>query len=148
MNVTVDAKDVLTFAAAAASARPVYEAEIAKATNAAAVEGAGYMQEYAPVEMGDLRGGIRVLRTASIGDLAADYGVNTIEYANQRNFGGTIYPRNGEFLVFEIDGELIFARSVTQEGDHFMERSAERLDPLLGRGFEAAIERALARLGG
>lgn len=146
--ITIDAKDVLAFAADAGAARVVYEEEAAKATNAAAVEGAGYMQEAAPVDQGNLRDEIRVLRTAGVGNLEATYGVNTLEYANQRNFGGTIYPRNGEFLVFEIDGELIFARSVTQTGDHFMETSAERLEPLLPRGFELAIERALARLGG
>lgn len=48
--------------------------------------------------------------------------------------------------MFEIDGRLIFARRVVQEGSHYMQRSAEamegRVDDIYGRG----VDRVLAAL--
>lgn len=42
------------------------------------------------------------------------YSIGTdVIYARIQELGGTIRPRHGQWLVFEIDGETIFARSVT-----------------------------------
>lgn len=42
------------------------------------------------------------------------YRVGTdLEYAAAQEYGATITPKSGPFLVFDIDGETVFARSVT-----------------------------------
>ena len=43
-----------------------------------------------------------------------------VEYAAQREFGGTIVPVNAPTLSWEADGERHFARSVTQEATPYL----------------------------
>jgi phage gpG-like protein len=59
------------------------------------------------VRSGNLRGSIDY-------QMQMDHAVifNNMVYAAIHEFGGTIYPRKGKYLVFEIDGQVIFAKSV------------------------------------
>ena len=53
------------------------------------------------------------LQVIPIDNKTAEAGIpeNTIIYALAHEFGVTIYPKKAEALRFEIDGEVIFARS-------------------------------------
>lgn len=148
MIVTVDAWEVMRFARNAGLAADVLEREMARTTNALAAEGLGFAKEYAPVDGGNLSNAIHLQETASPGSLTASWGVNEVEYAYMREFGGTIVPRNGKYLVFEIGGQLIFAKSVTQTGTRYMNRSADSVEPLMQGAYDKAVERALAAFGG
>ena len=141
MDVWADASEVLAFAGNTATAAAVLDREMRRSGDAALLEGIGYAVDYAPKgESGALAGSIRVLSRDGWG---GRYGTDLV-YAWQREEGGTIY--GNPFLVFEIGGRLIFARQVTQTGDHYMERSAESLEPRLDAIYGLGIDRALAVL--
>jgi len=61
---------------------------------------------------GVLEGALQVI---SIDNKTAEAGIpaNTIIYALAHEYGVTIYPRKASALRFEIDGKVIFAKSVT-----------------------------------
>lgn len=119
--------------------------ELQTANAALLTEGVGLAQEYAPVgETGVLRGSIHIIDGASAA--GGSYGIEGLEYAWQREEGGTIYPRNGKYLVFEWKGELIFAKKVTQSGSHYMQKSVDQLEPKVIPAYEKAVERVLSSL--
>ena len=66
----------------------------------------------APFKTGHLRRGITL---EAIDDFAVKVGVDlaTVPYARIHEFGGVIKPKNGKYLVFEINGQKVFAKSVT-----------------------------------
>lgn len=119
--------------------------ELADAVNATAQRGVGYAVEFAPKLTGTLAGTIGMTKSASAGDLTAEYAAGT-EYAFMREYGGTIVARNAPYLVFEIDGRLIFTKSVTQTGTHYMGRSRDAIEPLLTQALSDALARALAKV--
>lgn len=143
--ITISADDVYRFQAEMEAAPGRVEAEFGKATAALTTEGMGLAIENAPVDNGDLMGSIAILE---LSPFEGEYGIRDLEYAWMREEGGTIRPRNGEFLVFEIDGRLIFAREVTQSGTKYMERSADSLEPQIEPAYAAALDRALGGIGG
>ena len=73
-----------------------------------------------------------------------EVGTNVI-YAAIQEFGGTITPKNGPFLVFMIDGELVFARQVTIPARPYMrpgfDESRVEAVATIGRNFEALVLR-------
>jgi hypothetical protein len=142
--ITIDASEVLAFGVAAARAPGILEDEAGAATEELTLEGMGLAQENAPVGNGDLKAKIAVLE---LEPFYGEYGIEDLDYAWMREEGGVIVPRNGEFLVFEIAGRLIFARSVTQEGTKYMERSGDSLEPQVEPAYSAALDRTIARIG-
>jgi hypothetical protein len=142
MEIAIDASELLDYAGDMARAADVLTDELEDATAGVLATGVGLAVQNAPIEDGGLRGDIRVIRHNG---LDGEYGTD-LDYSAQREFGGTIYPRNGKYLVFEIGGQLIFAKSVTQSGDFYMQKSADELRPLAQQAFSDAVSRALGRL--
>ena len=140
MDVWVDSADLDPFARAMALAPERLDAEMQISRDVALMEGIGYAVDFAPKEDGTLAGSIHVLTRDGWG---GSYGTDLV-YAWQREEGGPI--EGNPFLVFEIDGRLIFARRVVQEGTHYMERSAEALEPRLEPIFGMGVERVLGGL--
>lgn len=138
MQITVDASEVIAFAGNAARAAAVLDAELTAASAAALAEGVGLAQNNAPVDTGALRGSIGIIEGPSKD--GGSYGTSLV-YAWMREEGGTIY--GNPYLVFRVDGRLVFARSVTQSGTKYMERSAAQLEPRLDAIYGAAVQRAL-----
>lgn len=122
--------------------------EMITSTRVALRQGVTYTVEGAPHKDGILRASIKILSGPSKSGNAyiGTYGTR-LEYAAQREYGGTIVPRRAKFLVFEIDGQLVFAKSVTQTGSFYMEKSAERLQNTVTRMYEAGVSRALRSIG-
>lgn len=118
--------------------------EMIASTNVALHELASASRDHAPVDEGNLKADIRVMKAATRqgGVYTGTVGTD-LEYAAQREYGGPIYPRNGQFLVFEVDGELVFARKVEQEGSHFMERGSEEIGQKFDQYYQLGIQRAL-----
>lgn len=153
MELVVDASEVTLFGEALELApREMHEA-VSDAVQGLLVEGVGYAQEYAPVKDGTLRASIQILEgvSASIGgdSISGSYG-STLEYAWQREEGGTITARNAPYLVFfwEEKGIWVATKSVTQSGSHYMQSSFELLQVLADDAFEAAVDRALSAFWG
>jgi hypothetical protein len=143
MDIRIDFSEVTAFAAAMAAAPGRLADEMETANAALLVEGVGLAQEFAPVLDGTLRGSIAIIDGPDAS--GGSYG-SSLEYAWQREEGGTILPRNGRYLVFEIDGETIFATSVTQDGSHYMQQSADALEPLVLPAYEKAVDRVMESL--
>jgi phage virion morphogenesis protein len=65
-----------------------------------------------------------------VGSNAVAIGTNKI-YAAIHQFGGTVLPRKGDFLVFKLGGRLIFARKVVIPARPFLGLSAADRQTLL-----------------
>ena len=143
MDIRIDASEITNFGTAMAAATGRLESELTTANAALLAEGVGYAQENAPVQDGALQGSIAIIDGPSAA--GGSYGTS-MEYAWQREEGGTIYPRNGKYLVFEIDGETIFATSVTQSGSHYMSKSVDQMEPKVLPAYEKAVERVMDSL--
>lgn len=143
MEIRIDASEITAFGDAMAAAPGRLESEFETTAGALLAEGVGFAQEAAPVQDGTLRGSIAIIDGPSAA--GGSYGTS-LEYAWQREEGGTILPRNGKYLVFEIDGETIFATSVTQEGSHYVQKSVDALEPLVIPAYEKAVDRVMESL--
>jgi hypothetical protein len=143
MEITIDTSQIDQFATAMAAAPARFDAELTDTNAGLLAEGVGFAQEFAPKLDGILSGSIAIIDGPDAS--GGSYG-SSLEYAWQREEGGTILPRNGRYLVFEIDGETIFATSVTQEGSHYMQQSAEALEPLVVPAYEKAVDRVMGSL--
>lgn len=153
MELTIDATEVTLFGEALELAPQEMHEELSTAIDALLVEGVGYAQEYVPVDTGALKGSIRILEGVSAGigggSLSGSYGTD-MEYAWQREEGGTITARNAPYLVFfwAAKGVWVTTKSVYQEGSHYMADSFELVQVLADETFDAAIDRALSRFWG
>lgn len=143
MDIRIDASELLGWAAAMAQAPGDLQHEMQLSSQVLLHEGIGYAQEEVPRDSGNLAGSIRILDGPNAEGGA--YGSDLV-YAWQREEGGTIYPRNARALVFEIDGQLIFAKKVTQTGSHYMQKSKDRLEPRVGPVYQLAVDRVLGRV--
>lgn len=136
----IDAGEIFGFAEAMSNAPGQLDREMTRAGQAALLEGVGLAQEYAPVDEGVLRASIGIINQSGWGGL---YGTSLV-YAWQREEGGTI--EGNPWLVFQINGQWVKVRSVTQTGSHYMQRSADALEPRLDRIYGMAVDRVLAGL--
>lgn len=59
-----------------------------------------------------MRGGLMGSITYRVAGSSVEWGTNKI-YGAIHQFGGTIRPRSGEFLVFRLGGKTVFAHKVT-----------------------------------
>lgn len=141
MEIDVDASEVIAFAANAAQAEAILDREMTAASGAALAEGVGLAQEYAPKEQGLLAGSIGILDGPS--KEGGSYGTSLV-YAWMREEGGTI--TGNPWLVFQVNGQWVKVRSVTQSGTQYMARSAETLEPRLDRIYGMALDRTMAVL--
>lgn len=92
-------------------------------------------KEKVPKLTGNLARSIHTNVTTTTNQAAAEIGTDA-EYAAQVEFGGTIYPKNGKYLVFTINGKKIFAKKVTQ-----------RARPYLRPAFDEKKDAALKEVG-
>lgn len=83
------------------------------ALRAAATGGAGHIKEVYP------RAVVTGVRKADTGSLAG---------AAIHQYGGTIYPRNKPFLVFQLNGELVFAKKVTIPARPYLGATLDAID--------------------
>lgn len=140
MQITVDVSEIEGFAEAMAAAPGVLQAEMTEASDDLLTRGQGYARDNAPRKSDALADSIVIIDGPNASGGA--YGSDLI-YAWMREEGGTIVPKKGQFLVFEIGGRLVFARSVTQEGSHYMQDSADQLEPEVEPRYGEAIDRTL-----
>lgn len=121
--------------------------EMARTTNGLAATGVGLAVQNAPIDTGALRASILVRKAATKEDLTAQFGSYGVEYAWQREEGGTIYARNEPYLVFEVNGHWVRTKSVFQKGSHFMKRAAEAVADMAPDIYRAAILRVFNEPG-
>lgn len=147
ITITIHAEDADRIVVALMLAPQLLRTELLATEEGLLGEGIGLTQEAAPVDEGVLRASIGVLDVAhwTGGGVSGAYGTSLL-YAAQRNFGGPIYAKPGGWLVFEIDGELIFAKKVVQTGSHYMEKGAEQLEPKVAEAFGLALDRVFAQI--
>lgn len=151
--IEIDASELVGWADAVALVPDRLHQEMTTTTNVVLMEMTTKAKELAPVGDGPLRADIRILAAAR-GSMGGDYtgrvGTNLV-YSAQREYGGTIYPRNSEFLVFEWDlaktadnpRGLVFARSVTQEGSFYMRGAEEWMQGEISGYYQLAVDRSL-----
>jgi hypothetical protein len=142
VTLRIDASELVGFGQAMAGSPAILRSELSTGVRAVAVEGVGIAQGYAPVRDGNLRADISLI---SSGDLNAEFGPRGIIYARMREYGGTIHGR--PWLVFQINGRWVKVRSVTQSGSFYMRRTVDTLRPRFEQAMQAAVDRALARMG-
>lgn len=136
----IDASEVFGFAEAMNAAPGQLDREMTSAGQAALLEGVGLAQEYAPVDEGALRSSIGIIAMSGWG---GSYGTS-IAYAWMREEGGTI--TGNPWLVFQVNGNWVKVRSVTQTGSHYMQRSADAFEPRVDRIYGMAVDRVLGAL--
>lgn len=80
----------------------------------------------AQVDSGAMAASGRVVRRA-LGYYSIIFGGGQVPYGRIQHDGGTIKPKNGEFLVWKgKNGEWIYARSVTIKGTRYLERAGDK----------------------
>jgi len=146
--IVIDGSQVAGFGDRMAKAPDVMRREATKGITGLMGYGIGVARSNINSQSGKLAGGIRILQPVSVGAvITGSYGVRKSEviYAFQREKGGTIKPKRGKYLVFPgRNGGLVFVRSVTQEGSHYMEKSSQAIQPRLRIVMQAAVSRAIA----
>ena len=92
---------------------------------------------------GTLRRSIQSRRERSTrGGVSYTVGPRGVPYATIHEFGGTIRPR-GEFLVFQVGGELIFARQVTIPARPYMRPAYDETSGQIPREIGRVIGQAV-----
>ncbi len=137
--IVIDASEITGFASAMGRAPGAIEDGLNQAASVAVVEGIGLAQGNAPVQDGPLRASIGIIEPPSTS--GGSFGTSMI-YAAQREFGGTI--TGNPWLVFQIDGQWVKVRSVTQTGSFYMRDAAAELQPRLPAIYANAVGRELA----
>ena len=103
-------------------------------------------KQKAPVLTGTLRRSIHVdsVTRLGVGRWESKTGPSVI-YARQREFGGTIVPRNASVLAWKGPNGMVFAKSVYQKGKPYMkpafDESVSGLRELYRVAFREALER-------
>lgn len=152
----IDLSELVGWNDALAKAPEELDKQMIISTNVALSQGTTMAKENAPFQDGDLSGDIRVMKKAAkvSGGYGGKFGTD-LDYSAQREYGGTIYPRNGGLLVFEWKeaispknpAGLVFAKSVTQEGKFYMRDAQRELERMMPRMYQAGINKALRSIG-
>lgn len=83
-----------------------------------------------------------------VGTRVAVFVGTDLEYAAQREFGGTIVPRNASALHFQLeDGTWITTRSVTQEATPYMRPAIDTTEAEVVQEVGAALVELLRKAG-
>lgn len=92
---------------------------------------------------GILEGGIGIVDYAApTGDgVRGVWGVQDVRYALIHELGGVITPVVAKMLAFEINGQLVFAKSVTIPARPYLRPSADAIYPSLAMRIRKAFER-------
>lgn len=142
------------FAAKLRGAEGIVRQELATGVNRTGLQGVARAQSLAAVKTGHMRRSITLKPAAAAGSaITARYGPNAwnkgfpypvaVEHG-RRGFSA----RRGRYLRFEINGRVIFARSVgPARAQPFMRPSAQHVRTVLPREMRAAVARIRARLG-
>lgn len=70
------------------------------------------------------------------------WGVQDVRYALIQELGGVVVPLVAKALAFEIDGQLVFAKSVTIPARPYLRPAADALYPSLAVRIRKAYERS------
>lgn len=145
---TIDGSELTEWALAVAVVPQVTERELVKTTNDLSAFGVGIAQDLVRVDVGTLKGKILPDQaTFAGGQVVGGYSVDMI-YAAIHEYGGTITPKRGDFLVFMgEDGHLVSVRSVTITAQPYMGPSADQVEARMVGEYAKAIDRALAIAG-
>lgn len=99
----------------------------------------------APAKSGDLRRSLSTEKTGTYGFGVWFHVGSNLVYARKQELGGVIRPKNGPFLVFEVDGRLVFARKVKLAAQPYLrpayDEKRDEAVQVIGRAFEAAVIR-------
>lgn len=139
----VDTSELRGFSTAMSGSAGILKQELITATTALGTEGVSLMQENVPIDQGVLRGSVTLQES---GGLTASFGPLGVIYARIQNYGGTIFGR--PWLVFQTKaGNWVKVRSVTIPATNYVQRTADALRPRVQRTYQAAVDRAIARMG-
>ena len=137
MSFTIDASDITVFGDGLSNAGGLMQNALQQANQQIITQGVAIAQGNAPRMDGILAGSIQPI--GGVTAAGGEFGTSLI-YAWMREEGGTIH--GNPFLVFPgRNGGLVFARSVTQTGTHYMARTARELQPFAMAAWGKAIER-------
>lgn len=142
MEIVIDTSEVQAFAGRMAGVDGILDREMRRAGDTVLTEAVGFAQEFAPVDEDTLRNSIGIVSRDGWG---GTYGTS-LEYAWMRERGGTIH--GNPWLVFQVNGQWVKVRSVTQSGSHYMERSRQRMDGRAQAIYEMALQRVINSIGG
>lgn len=145
VSLEIDAFELVAFARAAEAAPERLQTDLRTATQALGAEGVSIMQEHAPVMDGTLRNSIQLISSTMDG-MSVEFGTSMI-YAFQREYGGTITPKKGDYLWFEVNGKLVRAKSVTQEGAFYARSTVNELNPLVYLTYQKVVNKIINDLG-
>lgn len=94
----------------------------------------------APYKSGDLKSSITMQpQNVPIGADKVIVGSNKV-YARIQDTGGVIKPKNKKLLAFKVNGQFVFARSVTIKGNKYMTNAYEQIKDDMGKIFNEEFE--------
>lgn len=154
MSFTIDSHEVDALARTLANrSEPVIHEEMLVGMRKVALTVEASAKANAPVLSGHLRRSIHSEVTAHGASISAEIGSN-VPYAKAIEEGRpelTILPKTGTYLVFEIDGETIFAKKVVQparEAKPYLKPAVTKNMAAIEREFSVAVPQRIAkRLG-
>lgn len=118
------------------------------ALHAGAQEIRNAAQSKAPYLTGTLRRSIHSETEEKSGPRVTVLVGTDLEYAAMQEFGGVILPKSARRLVFEVDGQLVFARRVTIPAHPYLRPAFDEKKGEAVRQFRLAVGdqvRAIAR---
>jgi hypothetical protein len=91
---------------------------------------------------GILEGGIGIVEFAEPAGsgVRGVWGVQDVRYALIHELGGVITPLVAKVLAFELNGQLVFARSVTIPARPYLRPAADAIYPSLARRIKRAYQ--------
>lgn len=147
MDITVDTSQLEAMARRYAGARPIVEAETRNAMNRATVIVQGTARQLVPVDTGRLRASIATEIRGTGGGVVGVVGSN-VKYARIVEEGRGPVVAKGRALRFEIGGQIIFRKSVgPAKGKPYLRPALQRNRARIGREFDTALKRIMARIG-
>lgn len=124
------------FVRSVGASKGLIDRELQVANQAIISYGIMVAQENAPRLDGVLANSIQPI--GGVSAAGGEFGTSLI-YANQREYGGTIY--GNPWLVFQVGGRWVKVRSVTQTGSFYMKRTFDELEPFAMVAWDRALER-------
>ena len=147
-GITIDASDVLRFAAQMGRAQPIIQKHLTQGVTKAGLLVEGRAKGNAPVKTGTLRRSITTRARGFAGGAEAIVGTN-VPYARWVEEGrGPVVPVRARVLRFEIGGKVIFTRRAGPAAGRWYMRKAfqssrGQVQGILRQSAEAAVREVL-----